>query len=162
MTPLPIPTDVGDLIRYEPDTGMFFWRVDCGPMRKAGDVAGSLNNAGYWRIMIRNSTYGGHRVAWFLMTGEQPPTVDHADGDRANNRWSNLRSASHSQNSANRKPRGAFAKGVTLHRTGRYQAQIKCAGKNHYLGLFDTEVEAASAYAAKATELFGEFARAAA
>lgn len=161
MKPLPIPSDIGDFIRYEPETGLFFWRVTVGMTAKAGSAAGSLNNSGYWRIMFRGRTYGGHRVAWFLMTGEQPPTVDHKDTDRSNNVWTNLRAATRAQNSQNCKPRGANAKGVTVHKDGRYQAQIKIAGKNHYLGLFDTEAEAASAYAAKATELFGEFARAA-
>lgn len=156
----PIPTDIGDFIRYEPDTGLFFWRVSMGTY-KAGSIAGSFNQNGYWRIMIRRRAFSAHRVAWFLMTGEQPPMVDHRDLDRGNNRWSNLRAASITQNNANGPSRRSGLKGVTLHKCGRYQAQVKCAGKNHYLGLFKTESEAAAAYAAKASELFGEFARAA-
>jgi transcription factor WhiB len=38
---------------------------------------------------------------------------------------------------------------------GRYQAQLKTAHRNHYLGLHDTEEDAALAYNKKALEIFG-------
>jgi hypothetical protein len=43
-----------------------------------------------------------HRIAYFLHTGEQPEEVDHEDGNRANNRASNLRPATSSGNNRNR------------------------------------------------------------
>lgn len=159
----PIPASIRDHIAYDPLTGVFTWLTAKSRAVHAGDVAGSVHQQGTrWRIAFNGSEYGAHRIAWFLMTGEQPPPViDHADLNPLNNRWSNLRAANYSLNAANVRSRRKGAKGVTLHPTGRFQAQIKRGGKNHYLGLFDTEEEAGRAYAAKATELFGEFARAA-
>ena len=49
-------------------------------------------------------------------------------------------------------------KGVTRQR-GRYHARIRCGGVTHCLGLFETATATHAAYAAKAAELFGEFAR---
>ncbi|MBN1508419.1 MAG: hypothetical protein JW955_16340 [Sedimentisphaerales bacterium] len=44
-------------------------------------------------------------------------------------------------------------------KTGKYSAQIQRDGKITRLGTFDTAIEAARAYDAKALELFGQFAR---
>jgi hypothetical protein len=93
------------------------------------------------------------------MTGEWPRCiVDHKDCDRTNDRWSNLREATHAQNSANMhvRPGRLFPKGVFPCGRG-FQARIQ----QHYLGIFNTSEEAAAAYLKAATELFGEFARAA-
>jgi hypothetical protein len=99
-----------------------------------------------------------------LVNGEWPAGgLDHKDGNRANNAISNLRLASDSQNQANRKgnrSRG-LPKGVTRHRTGKYQAAIKVGGKAIHLGLHATAERAHAAYVAAARKHYGEFARAA-
>lgn len=158
-----IPEDIGEYLSYDPQTGALTWLVYRAAGVGAGHLAGSLHYVGKFRtVSFKGRRYLAHRIAWFLMTGEQPPAlIDHIDLDPANNRWSNLRPATHSLNGANVRSRRNGRKGVTLRATGRYQAQIKRGGKSYYLGVFDTEEEAASAYAAKATELFGTFARAA-
>ncbi len=89
--------------------------------------------------------------------------VDHANGDRLDNRRSNLRLATPSQNSANAKRphdnRSGF-KGVTLLRKyGTWQAQIGANGGHFYLGRFASPEEAARAYDAAARYFFGEYAR---
>lgn len=87
--------------------------------------------------------------------------VDHADGNPLNAQRANLRYATNSQNQANRRKvlTQTGAKGVTLHRgTGKYQAQVKRDGQNHYLGLHADPMAAALAYWEKARELFGDFA----
>lgn len=90
--------------------------------------------------------------------------VDHKNGNSLDNRLCNLRRATKAQNCQNSKtPRNNTSgfKGVTklTYASGivRFTAQIK----GTYLGTFDTPEEAHAAYVAKATELFGEFARAA-
>jgi len=87
--------------------------------------------------------------------------VDHADGDRLNNRRENLRKATHAQNQQNTKLSKANTsgfKGVTF-RAGRWGAGIRANGTFTYLGRFTTKEEAARAYDAAARQLHGEFAR---
>jgi len=88
--------------------------------------------------------------------------VDHIDGNGLNNRKSNLRLCTYSQNTYNRRPnRNSISKykGVTYHkRNKKWEAKIILNGKFIYLGGFDDEIEAALAYDRKAAELFGEFA----
>jgi hypothetical protein len=149
---------IRNFLRYEPETGEFFWLRTVGKMN-AGASAGGWNH-GYRRIGFEGTSYLAHRLAWYFMTGEWAETlIDHRDLDTRNNRWSNLRSANHSLNGANCVGRGRFSKGVSLHRCGRFQAQIKAFGKNYYLGLYTTEEAAAAEYTAMAIKLFGEFAR---
>lgn len=88
--------------------------------------------------------------------------VDHRDGDRLNNRRSNLRIATTAQNQANRGPSTTNTsgyRGVTWHKVHRkWQASIKRGGKFHFLGYFDTPTQAARAVDAKVLEVDGEFA----
>jgi hypothetical protein len=86
--------------------------------------------------------------------------VDHANGDTLDNRRSNLRHATLSQNRANRRRRRKFSseyKGV--HRHGdRWTAVIVHNGVHFHLGRFKCQEEAAAVYAKAAREKFGEFA----
>ena len=139
-------------VRYDPATGYFYWLKSEGK-RIAGERADHLNPQGYWRLHIEGRWHQGHRVAWYMMTGEWPAVmVDHRNLCRSDNRWDNLRLATNSQNQMNRANQTDLPKGVTFHRG---------VGKSHYLGLFDTASAAHIAYCEKAAELFGEFARAA-
>lgn len=51
------------LLIYDPDTGLFVWRVSRGP-NQAGDVAGTLIDNGYIHIGIDNKYYQASRLAW--------------------------------------------------------------------------------------------------
>lgn len=87
--------------------------------------------------------------------------TDHRNGDGLDNRRSNLREATQSQNLCNRRPksRPAGFKGVTwFERLGRWKAQCSKGGKNHHLGYYADIEDAARAYDAAARELHGEFA----
>jgi hypothetical protein len=89
--------------------------------------------------------------------------VDHISGDTLDNRRSNLRLCTLSQNSRNkRKKKGASSryKGVTFHKqSGKWFAALKSSGRNINLGLFKTQEEAAIAYDNAAKIYFGDFAR---
>jgi len=89
--------------------------------------------------------------------------MDHKDGNGLNNRWSNLRECSRSQNGANRqgpqKNNKLGIKGVGLHvKSGKYHARIRVHGKQIHLGYYDTSEAAACAYQKAAKKHFGEFA----
>ena len=68
---------VKELLHYNPDTGVFRWRVARRQMRP-GDVAGLLFAGGYRNIKIDRRFYKEHRLAWLYMTGEWPVAgIDH-------------------------------------------------------------------------------------
>lgn len=89
--------------------------------------------------------------------------VDHIDGNPLNNRRSNLRGCTRSQNLANSpKCRGSTSQYKGVHWSESHLgwvAQIKQNGKMKYLGQFGSEVEAAVCYDQAAKEKYKEFAR---
>jgi hypothetical protein len=104
-----------------------------------------------------------HRLAWLHFYGQWPENqIDHRDLDKANNRIENLRPASPSNNSANKKVMKnnvLGVKGVRLHECGKFVARIMHQQKAYHLGVFDTVEQAISARTQKAQELHGEFVR---
>lgn len=152
-----------EVLRYDPETGIFTWLVITSNRVLIGDVAGTLNDD-YLVVQIDGRKYRAHRLAWFYMTGEWPSDqIDHWDLNRANNRWENLRKATNSKNSANtRRPMTNTSgfKGVWLDKpTNKWRAKIQVRGEQRYLGYFDTPESAHHAYVVAATQYFGEFAR---
>ena len=101
-----------------------------------------------------------HRV---IMSAEPNQSVDHIDGDGLNNRRSNLRFCTNTQNMQNMrgwKTARSKYKGVWWNtRPGRWQADITVNGRKVYIGKYDDEMTAARAYDAAALRYFGEFAR---
>lgn len=145
---------------YDPETGVFRWRVDRGHMAKKGDIAGTYTAKGYRIIMVLGKRYYAHRLAWLCANNEWPPDeVDHANGCKDDNRISNLRLAVKSQNGANKpiqRNNTSGFKGVSFHKaTGKFQAGLR----RKFIGYFDTAEEAHAAYCAAAEKHFGEFAR---
>lgn len=156
-------SELVQLLDYDPATGLFVWKVSARGQR-AGDVAGHYNKAnGYVRIGFkRGVSYYAHILAWLFMTGEWPADeIDHKDLDGSNNRWGNLRQATHAQNGWNKKQRsgsGRPYKGVKVLSRG-YSAAIIVNGKLIELGRYYTAEEAAKAYDNAARQYHGEFAR---
>lgn len=100
-------------------------------------------------------------ISRFVMDAPKGTTVDHINGDRLDNKKSNLRLCNQAQNMKNRKPNksGMSAyKGVILLPNGRYRAKINSDGKRYELGVYDNEHDAVIAYNAAAKVLHGEFA----
>lgn len=85
--------------------------------------------------------------------------IDHANGDRLDNRRSNLRICTGRQNSYNQRKRSdntSGYKGVTWNTAaGKWEARVG----HKYLGLFEDKKQAALAYNLGASEMYGEFAR---
>lgn len=127
---------------------------------------GCLNRGGHWVGHVDGQVFVLHLVIWKWMTGKDPsPEIDHKNTIGSDNRWTNLREATRSQNAANiRTPskNTSGVKGVNPAGTkGKWIAKIAKDGKQYYLGTFDSKEEAAAAYFAKSLEFNGEFARAA-
>lgn len=153
------------LIRYTPADGRFFWLQDRGAF-KAGDELCHRRPDGYGSVTVRMEGRKWRilfsRLAWVLMTGENPKNeIDHADTDPSNDRWANLREATAGQNKCNRKIRKdnkTGLKGVSFHRqSGLWRMRYGSDGKTSY---HSTAEAAAAAYRSTAAHKYGEFARA--
>lgn len=141
-----------EVLEYFPATGVFVWRVTTAKRIKVGDVAGGVSQ-GYIIIRIDGRLYRAHRLAWLCMTGAWPTNgLDHRDGNRANNRWDNLREATQVQNMQNlRKAHGDNLSSGLLgaswdKQNKKWRAQIKIDGKIRHIGYFPTAELAHTAY----------------
>jgi Drexlerviridae HNH endonuclease len=94
---------ITDILRYEPKTGEFFWIKPRLKSNLIGKVAGTTTIYGYRQVKIFQKKYLLHRLAWELTYGpiQKGLTIDHINRVRTDNRLSNLRLATLSQNSAN-------------------------------------------------------------
>lgn len=151
------------LLSYDPETGCFRWLAP-RPYCSTGKLAGGLTSYGYIRISVDGRPYQAHRLAWFYVHGRWPSNeIDHVNGVRSDNRLTNLREATPSQNQANkriRKDNTSGVKGVTWDKSrGKWLASIHINGKRLGLGRHQTLEQAARAYEAAASLHFGEFAR---
>ena len=102
------------------------------------------------------------RMHRYILNCPKGKDVDHKNHNGLDNRESNIRICTNSQNQQNQRPcRGGSSKykGVSFRKdTNRWTAHIKNGGKLINLGNYGTEIEAAKIYDAKAQELFGEYA----
>jgi hypothetical protein len=156
---------VRSILSYDPETGVLTWK-NCSHYHpsKNGKPAGVRQPRGCIQVKINRRSYLAHRLIWLMMTGRWPPQeIDHIDRDPSNNRWTNLRRATSSQNMVNR---GLQADNTTgfkgvfrIKKTGRYMAHITYKRKREHIGCFATAEEAFSAYCARARELHGDFHR---
>lgn len=139
---------------YDPETGTF--------ARRDGKPLSIGYPQGYVRLRFPDGEFVAHRLAFLYMLGVIPEQVDHINGDKADNRWKNLRAADNSSNVANtprRSTNRSGYRGVYQSDTGRWRAEITCRGVKHRLGTFESPDLAHAAYQAAAKEMFGEFTR---
>lgn len=148
------------LFSYDPETGILrCLKASNGGQFEPGRVAGSIGLQGYRAIKVRGKAYKAHRLAWLLSYGKWPDKlVDHINGIRDDNRLSNLRETSFSENAHSiGKPRNNTSgiKGVTKY--GRWwRACIRKEDTSLYLGQFETKEQATIAYAEAASKLYGD------
>lgn len=146
------PTRLRELLHYDPDTGVFTWRVSRGGMAQAGSVAGTTHPQGYLRITVDRRLYLAHRLAFFYTHGRWPTNeIDHVNCVRSDNRLINLREATRSENKQNSRCAQMNSKSGLLgvcwdKRRGRWVAKITLDGNTMHLGYFDSSEEAHAAY----------------
>lgn len=91
-----------------------------------------------------------------IIMGNSGLFVDHINGNRLDNRKSNLRLCTQADNNKNNKGRGKY-KGAYF-RNNKWHSSIKVNGKSIHIGTFASEVNAAQAYNFAAEKYHGEFA----
>lgn len=141
-----------ELFEYDQHTGKIHWRVGPNAGAEAGTVA-----KGYRQLWVKGKFYGAHRVAWLLQTGTLPTDqIDHINGTRDDNRWCNLREATHEQNQHNRSSNGGLSgvKGVSWFKS-RALWRLRLAGHTWY---FKTLEEAEKNAIILRNKYHGEFA----
>ncbi len=122
----------------------------CAAKRKSGDFVAVRQKLGKTVIMHRK-----------IMNAPKNLQVDHRNHQTLDNRRCNLRLCTNGQNQHNRRLQGGASqyKGVVWHkRDKKWCVNIRHNSQRIWLGYFDTEIDAAKAYDAKAKILHGEFA----
>lgn len=130
--------------------------VDLTDLGVVGPHRWTLAPSGYAVARI-----GGRTLAMHILLMPGARIRDHANGDRLDNRRSNLRACTASENGGNSAPtrgRGLF-KGVSPMATGGFRARLMLNRHEVWLGRYDTAEEAARAYDRGALAHFGAFAR---
>jgi len=139
-----------ELLRYDPDTGVFTWKAKASKNTIIGSKAGYKNNLGYVMIGVDGNQYLAHRLAWLYMIGAWPENeIDHIGGKRDDNCWNKLRHVTASINHQNL--RAAKSHNQTgflgVHPNGLgFAAQIRVNGNVVHLGTFSAPAIAHSAY----------------
>jgi hypothetical protein len=165
MSPKSTPTfeELNNWARYDPETGVFFRQGDdYGRYRRGDPLRGTVTPRGYVMLSFRRGQpISAHRAAFCIMTGRWPEhALDHINGNRADNRWINLRLANHSQNRANSLYQaGPMKRGVSLSGSLEkpFKSRIQVGKERVHLGFFRTEDEAHLAYITASLKYFGEF-----
>ena len=152
------PARLREVLSYDPDTGIFTRNFSTSTRVRPGDVAGGVGSSGYINIKIGKVHFLGHRLAWLYVNGFWPERrIDHINGVLTDNRMSNLRQASASENQQNCKVRSDSSSGYTgvsfNKASGKWQAQIAINNKLNYLGVFNSPELANVAYKAAKEKL---------
>jgi hypothetical protein len=166
----PVNLHTADEIRgaldLDPATGILTWKnPSVHNPYLLGRVFGNIRPDGYLGGRVFGKAYLVHRLVWLHFYGEWPAgELDHIDLDKTNNRISNLREATRSDNIHNtnaRKHNKLGVKGIyeRQYASGkRYRASIHENGKRRDLGAFLTLLEAKAAYEEAARRAYGSFA----
>jgi hypothetical protein len=155
------PAYLAECLAYDAETGALTWlarprehfKTEAAykyGLVRAGTRAGGMDKStGYMVVGLLNRLYYAHRICWALAHGEWPDVIDHANGDKTDNRAANLRSVSHAENTRNvplTKANKSGIKGVSfVTREGKWRARIMVDYRDIHCGYWDTMEEAVAA-----------------
>jgi hypothetical protein len=135
------------------------WKKPRSRNVKIDAPAGTMKSHGCFSVQFKRIFYLNHRVMYFIETGIDPGTLE-VDHLWHNDNRGPLRLVTHQQNQFYRRSRRGSRskyKGVSVF-GGKWKAVITKDGVRNWLGLHETEEEAAAAYNLAARRLFGEHA----
>ena len=150
------------VFEYNPETGIFMRKPKLTKRsRKTAIPVGTIHEDGYVYFGLDYKIYLAHRLAWLYMTGEVPNYLDHKNGIKSDNRFSNLRLATQAQNQLNHQKTCRNKSGIKgvcwVKRSNRWVAQASLNGKYNWLGSFKTIEEAEACVRAFRELHHGEF-----
>lgn len=144
-------------LKYNETKGEFTWIKRPNKNIHLHTRAGTKNSAGYRVISLFGKRYLEHRLAWFYVHGEMPEhEIDHINQIRDDNRISNLRQVTRSENQRNKTRKDSRVDEIGIwwcRRRKRYIAEITLNGKKVYQKSFTDIDEAIQQRKAKALEL---------
>lgn len=169
--PMPDHDYLKRILDYNPDTGIFTYKVktaNCITIgQKAGYVKDSKHGKYVW-IRIKPYQYAAHRLAYYYITKIDPQDreIDHINGNGLDNRYCNLRLAEHIQNGKNRTKQFNNTSGHTgVYKTYNVEGKvlwrviITYNNKRINLGKYKSFIYACLIYRRAAKQYFGEFTR---
>ena len=155
------PERLEDAFRYDAESGVLTRIFKGGQTRIIGS---KKTTDGYTKTSLNGREYPAHRLIWWIAYGSLPDRfIDHINGDKSDNRLSNLRLATDSENKRNvgkRQHNTSGFKGVTWDKANkRWLAHATFQGKGVHLGRHSTPEAAAQAYREFAEQNHGSFYR---
>jgi hypothetical protein len=153
---IPTQARLRELFNYDPISGLLVWKDRDASQFKtksshasfvarcAGRPAGHIEAQGYRVVLLDGTQRKAHKLIWLLVYGEwvkfPEAEIDHLNGDRADNRISNLRKTTKSANQRNGSMRSNNTSGVMgvnwVASKSRWVARIWDGPRHRYLGQF--------------------------
>lgn len=148
--PIPIDITIDELKRmFTYRDGQLIWNEGVKfRAKEVGKPAGFKDSGGYMIVSLRGRTRLVHRVIWFMHTGENPPMIDHINGNKSDNRIENLRAVDCRANQQNRKEHreGKLLGALWSKRDKLWSSRFVENGKKVHLGTFPSAIAAHEAY----------------
>ena len=134
---------------FEYKDGGLYWKISPAHRVKVGDRFGALNKRDNYRTgAVKSKPYREHRLIYLYHHGTLPAVLDHINRNREDNRIENLREATYSENSRNKKGHKNNTSGsrnVSFYkRLNKWRVQLNINGKNKHFGYFLNFDEACS------------------
>ena len=141
-----------EVVAYNPETGVFTWKLSIATKTKVGNECGGLTKKGYRHFCVDGKLHLAHRLVWLHVYGHWPVgEIDHKNGMKADNRLTNLRDVPNIVNQQNRKVAIVGSKSGLLgvgwyEPLNKWVAKIRANGQVHHLGYYADKHKAHQIY----------------